>query len=79
MVEFRRQNLMAPFHFNCRFDVIFCRNVMIYFKKETRESLIQRAVDCLREGGYLMVGHAESLTGIEHRLKYIQPSVYRKA
>ena len=77
IVEFRRQNLMAPFHFECRFDVIFCRNVMIYFKKETREALIQRAVSCLREGGYLMVGHAESLTGIEHRLKYIQPSVYR--
>lgn len=79
LIEFRRQNLTTPCHFGFRFDVIFCRNVMIYFNKETRETLIRRAADCLKEGGYLMVGHAESLTGIEHSLKYIQPSVYRKA
>jgi len=78
LVEFRRQNLMASFNFGFRFDVIFCRNVMIYFNKESREVLIRRATDCLREGGYLMVGHAESLTAIEHRLKYVQPSVYQK-
>ena len=78
LVEFRRQNLTAPYNFGFRFDVIFCRNVMIYFNKETREALIRRAIDCLREGGYLMIGHAESLTGIEHSLKYIQPSIYRK-
>ncbi len=77
-VEFRRQNLTAPFNFSCSFDVIFCRNVMIYFNQESREALIKRATHCLRDGGYLMVGHAESLNGIKHRLKYIQPSVYRK-
>ena len=78
LVEFRRQNLTAHFNFDCRFDVIFCRNVMIYFNKEYREALIRKATACLRDGGYLMVGHAESLTGINHRLMYIQPSVYRK-
>jgi chemotaxis protein methyltransferase CheR len=78
LVEFRRQNLTAPFDFESRFDVIFCRNVMIYFNKEYREALIRKASACLRDGGYLMVGHAESLTGIKHKLTYIQPSVYRR-
>lgn len=79
LVEFQRLNLTAPFNFGFRFNVILCRNVMIYFNKESRETLIDRAYDCLRDGGYLMVGHAESLTGIKHKLKYIQPSVYQKA
>ncbi len=78
LVEFRRQNLTGPFNFEFRFDVILCRNVMIYFNKETRDALIQKATDFLRDGGYLLVGHAESLTGIKHRLKYVQPSVYQK-
>ncbi len=78
LVEFRRQNLTAHLDFETRFDVIFCRNVMIYFNKEYREALIRRASACLRDGGYMMVGHAESLTGINHNLTYIQPSVYRK-
>jgi len=79
LVEFQRLNLTATFNFGFRFDLILCRNVMIYFNKETRETLIQRATDCLQDGGYLMVGHAESLTGINHGLKYIQPSIYQKA
>lgn len=78
LVEFRRQNLTAPFNFGFRFDIILCRNVMIYFNRQTRESLIHRATESLREGGYLLVGHAESLTGINHDLKYVQPSVYQK-
>jgi chemotaxis protein methyltransferase CheR len=78
LVEFRRLNLMDPFKFGFRFDAIFCRNVMIYFNRESRETLIRGAADCLKDGGYLMVGHAESLTAIEHKLKYVQPSVYQK-
>ena len=78
LVEFRRQNLTTLFDFESRFDVIFCRNVMIYFNRESREELIRKATACLRDDGYLMVGHAESLTGINHKLTYIQPSVYRK-
>jgi chemotaxis protein methyltransferase CheR len=60
------------------FDVIFCRNVMIYFDKETQGKLIDRFYGCLKEGGYFFVGHSESLTGLEHRFQYIEPSVYRK-
>lgn len=78
LVEFRRQNLTAPFDFEFRFDVIFCRNVMIYFNRESREDLVHKASACLKDGGYLIVGHAESLTGIEHKLNYIRPSIYRK-
>jgi chemotaxis protein methyltransferase CheR len=51
---------------------------MIYFKRETRESLIDKFYRCLEDGGYLLIGHAESLTGIKHQFKYVQPSVYKK-
>jgi len=78
MVEFQRLNLMDPFGYENSFHLIFCRNVMIYFERETRESLIDKFFCCLEDGGYLLIGHAESLTGIKHRFKYVQPSVYKK-
>jgi chemotaxis protein methyltransferase CheR len=78
MVEFQRLNLMEPFKFDKPFHVIFCRNVMIYFDKETQERLVRKFHDCLVPGGYLFVGHSESLTGINHRLKFVRPAVYRK-
>ncbi len=78
MVEFRRVNLMDPFRFNKRFHVIFCRNVMIYFDKPTQERLVQKFHDCLVTGGYLFVGHSESLTGIQHRLGFVRPAIYRR-
>lgn len=78
MVEFKRHNLMEPFHFEEAFHLILCRNVMIYFNNKTRQSLIDNFYDCLENGGYLLIGHAESLTGIKHRFKYVQPSVYQK-
>lgn len=78
VVEFMRFNLMEKPSFNEPFDVIFCRNVMIYFDKETQGKLIDRFYDCLREKGWLFIGHSESLTGLNHSFKYIEPSVYRK-
>lgn len=78
MVEYRRVNLMDPFKFEKRFHVIFCRNVMIYFDKPTQERLVQKFHDCLVPGGYLFVGHSESLTGIQHRLGFVRPAVYRR-
>jgi chemotaxis protein methyltransferase CheR len=78
MVQFSRFNLMDTPPTNYRFDVIFCRNVMIYFDKPTQEGLVNRFYQCLNRGGYLFVGHSESLTGLSHKLKYIEPSVYRK-
>jgi chemotaxis protein methyltransferase CheR len=78
MVEFRRLNLIEPLPNVGRFTVIFCRNVMIYFSRETQEQLVNRLAECLEPGGYLFVGHSESLTGIQHPLQQVQPAVYRK-
>ena len=58
-------------------EAVFCRNVMIYFDRETQENLVQRLCRQLAPGGHLFVGHSESLIGIRHRLKCVQPSVYR--
>jgi chemotaxis protein methyltransferase CheR len=57
-------------------DVIFCRNVMIYFDGPSREQLVQRLTEQLAPGGYLFVGHSESLIGLRHALKTVWPSVY---
>ena len=78
MVEFRRLNLMDPFEFDRPFHIVFCRNVMIYFDKPTQERLVNKFHDCLVPGGYLFVGHSESLTGIRHRLAFVRPAVYRR-
>ena len=77
MVEFSRLNLIEPLPDVGRFAVIFCRNVMIYFSRETQELLVNRLAACLEPGGYLFVGHSESLTGIQHPLQQVQPAVYR--
>jgi chemotaxis protein methyltransferase CheR len=78
LVQFKRFNLMQPPPQGVYFDIIFCRNVMIYFDKQTQSALVNRLYDSLVSGGYLFIGHSESLTGLNHRLKYIEPSVYRK-
>jgi chemotaxis protein methyltransferase CheR len=78
IVTFRRLNLKENYPFSGPFDFIFCRNVMIYFDKETQQHLIQKMSSYLAAGGYFMVGHSESLTGLEHPLTYVQPSTYRK-
>ena len=77
-ITFRRFNLMEPFPSSFSFHVIFCRNVMIYFDKKTQERLVQKFYDVLRPGGYLFIGHSESLTGIKHSFQYIKPSIYQK-
>jgi chemotaxis protein methyltransferase CheR len=77
-VTFRRLNLMEPFATIGRFPIIFCRNVMIYFDHHTREELVLRLVERLEPGGYLFVGHAESLLNIAHGLEYVGPAVYRR-
>ena len=79
VIDFRRLNLNASFSLPNAFSVIFCRNVMIYFDKPTRQSLVERLTSCLEPGGYLFTGHSESLSGIEHSLSYIQPAIYRKS
>jgi chemotaxis protein methyltransferase CheR len=76
--KFRRINLVKPYAAHRLFPVIFCRNVMIYFDRETQERVVRQLADCLEPGGYLFVGHAESLTRISHSLDYVRPAVYRK-
>jgi len=77
IVVFKRLNLSTPpFPMRGPFDVVFCRNVMIYFDNRVRSNLLQEIARLLREGGYLMVGHAESLAGMLSGLKPVKPSVY---
>jgi chemotaxis protein methyltransferase CheR len=78
MVEFRQQNLMQSLSHLGAFPVIFCRNVMIYFDRPTRQDLVNRLAGCLEPGGYLFIGSSESLNGITHPLQYVQPAVYRR-
>lgn len=77
-ISFGHLNLMGPWPMKGPFDVIFCRNVMIYFDKPTRAQLIERFWNLLGHGGILFIGHSESLTGIPHKFRYIQPTVYTK-
>jgi chemotaxis protein methyltransferase CheR len=79
LVRFAHLNLMETWPFNGPFDFIFCRNVMIYFDKPTQQKLINRFFDILEPGGILFTGHSESLTGIAHRFRYVQPTIYQKA
>ena len=76
IVEFERVNLVEPFMFKDKFNIIFCRNVMIYFDKIAQQSLISKFFNCLTEGGYLFIGHSESLMSINHDFKYVKPTVY---
>lgn len=78
MVRFARLNLLDDWPMSGPFDLIFCRNVMIYFDRPTRERLVNRFWNLLTPGGHLLVGHAESLTGLTTRFSYVQPAVYGK-
>jgi chemotaxis protein methyltransferase CheR len=78
-VKYHQLNLLegeAPFPEP--FHLIFCRNVMIYFDRPTQEELVNKLTRRLVPGGYLLVGHSESLTGIRHSLQMIRPATYRR-
>lgn len=78
LVAFASLNLMAEWPMRGPFDLIFCRNVMIYFDKRTQEDLVNRFYGLLKPGGYLFVGHSESLAGFNTRFRYVQPAVHLK-
>ncbi len=78
VVIFKYLNLMKDWPIKGPLDFIFCRNVMIYFDKSTQQQLISRYWDLLDSGGVLFTGHSESLTGVEHKFKYVQPTIYMK-
>lgn len=77
---FRRLNLVTDhFPFSNKFDIIFCRNVMIYFDKPTQELLVNKLSQHLHDDGFLFIGHAESLIGIKTHLVSVAPAIYKKA
>ena len=78
MVKFKRFNLLKDKLPSKDFDIIFCRNVMIYFDNPSKEFVVAKLSDCLKKEGYFIIGGAESLNGLNHTLKYIEPSVYKK-
>lgn len=77
-ITFSHFNLMQDyFPFRHGFHFIFCRNVMIYFDRPTQEALVAKFTRHLCPGGYLLIGHSESLNGVKHALQYVQPTIYR--
>lgn len=78
-VSFGRLNLMdARYPLDDLMDIIFCRNVLIYFDKETQEAVVNRLCERLRPGGYLFLGHSESITGFTHCLTQVAGTVFRR-
>jgi chemotaxis protein methyltransferase CheR len=77
-VRFQRVNLTEAFRIDTIFFLILCRNVMIYFNAATQEELIERFYQQIEPGGYLFIGHSESLNRISHQFEYVCPAIYRK-
>ncbi|PWN56313.1 chemotaxis protein CheR [Abyssibacter profundi] len=78
-VTFKRFNLVSdPYAFEAPFDLIMCRNVMIYFSNATREAVISRMHDVMAPGAHLIVGHSESFSGIRTPLRYVAPTIYQR-
>lgn len=78
LMRFRQFNLLDDCSSFGPFQVIFCRNVMIYFDRETQQRVVNSLAGRLVPGGYLFIGHSESLNGIQHPLTYVRPATYRK-
>ncbi len=77
-LRFQKINLFQEdYPWSRKFQIIFCRNAMIYFDRVSQKQLVHRLSDHLIPGGYLMIGHAESLTGIAHPFQMVRPGIYR--
>jgi chemotaxis protein methyltransferase CheR len=82
MAAFKKQNLMQPFPGFQRYDIIFCRNVAIYFSSEDKKNLFERIAGVLEKDGYLIIGSTESLTGVTDKLvpkRYMRSIYYQPA
>ncbi|EFI33739.1 MCP methyltransferase, CheR-type [Desulfonatronospira thiodismutans ASO3-1] len=77
-VAFREMNLLQDISFREKMDIIFCRNVIIYFERPVQEALFRKLCKFLEPGGYLFIGHSETLNGMDLPLKQTRPTVYRK-
>ena len=76
--SFSQFNLMTPFFPKNTYDVVFCRNVMIYFKPATTQEIVKKFYQSTVEGGYLFIGHSETISRLDNDYTYISPSIYRK-
>jgi chemotaxis protein methyltransferase CheR len=78
-VEFRQLNLLKPFNrIDKDFDLIFCRNVLIYFNRSVQQQVVASLANHLKLGGYLFIGHSESLANMDLPLVQIKPTIYKK-
>lgn len=78
-VIFNRQNLMDDkYYVPDKLDIIFCRNVLIYFNRDTQEKVLNKLAQKLKDRGYLLLGHSESITGMDLPLDRIKPTVFKK-
>ena len=78
MVKFYKHNLLEPFHHNY-FDVVFCRNVMIYFNDESKIKVFTNIANGIKKNGFLLIGYSESMLRTDLGLfKYIQPSIFQR-
>jgi chemotaxis protein methyltransferase CheR len=79
MVDFRKLNLIQdPYPADAHFDVILCRNVLIYFDLQSKQKTIERLTHCLARNGLLFVGQAENLSSVRSQLKILAPAVYAR-
>lgn len=78
LITFKHLNLMKPWPMKNLFDVIFCRNVLIYFNKDTQKNLVERYADYLTDDGYLYLGHSESMNDVTTRFELLGKSSYKK-
>lgn len=77
-IKFMQVNLNAALPQMGEFDLVFLRNVMIYFDNDTKRQVVQRIMGKMRPGAHLFIGHSESLNGIVDELQVVKPSIYRK-
>lgn len=78
MISFKQLNLLHHWPMTGSFDAIFCRNVLIYFNDETKRELIRRFYSLLKPGGYLFIGHSESLQNFDSNFKLIGQTIYQR-
>jgi len=78
IIDFKQVNLMQEWPMRNKFHIIFCRNVVIYFDKPTKIKLLNRYADQLVDGGYMILGHSESIQGMSDRFETIGKTVYKK-
>jgi len=78
LIEYRRRNFLDTSDLGERFDVIFCRNVMIYFDRDVQQRVVSLLERHLAPGGYLFISHSESLNGTTHGLRWVAPAIYQR-